>query len=82
MERPDRTLRIFLEIVEERRVEAVLDAFEDREMQLEQIFDGIEDAANDVCFRISGHLLHVAVGHEIKVELGTDPLDDLGQPER
>ena len=82
MERTDRALRIFLEIVEERRVVAILDSFKDREMQLEQIFDGIENTAGDIGLGIAGHLFHVPVGHQIKVELGTDPLDDTGEPER
>ena len=82
MERPDRTLRIFLEIVEERRVVAVLDAFQDGEMEFQKLFDRIEDPPDHVGFGVSGHRLDVAIGHQIEIKLGAHPLDDMREPER
>ena len=59
MEGADRPLRIFLEVVEERRFVAVLHAFENGEVQLEQFLDRIEDAAGHIRIRISGQLFDV-----------------------
>ena len=59
VERSDRTLGVFLEIVEERRFEAILNTFQDGKMQLEQLFHRVEDAANDIGLGIAGQLLHV-----------------------
>ena len=82
VERSDRALGIFLEIVEERRFEAILNAFQDGEMQLEQLFHRVEDAANDVGLGIAGQLLHVAVGDQIDVELGANALQRARQRQR
>ena len=51
-------------------------------MQLEQLLDGIEDPADHIGLGIPRQLLHVTVGHQIEVEFGTHPLDDMGEPER
>ena len=82
MESPDRTLRVLLEIVEEWRVVTVLHTFQNAKMQLQQFLDGIEDPANHIRFRVSGHLLHIAIGHQVEVKLGTDALQDMSEPER
>ena len=82
MEGPDWTLRILLEIVEERRVEAILHPFQNAKMQLQKLLDGIEDPAHHIGFRASGHLLHVAIGHQIEIKLGTYPLENVGEPQR
>ena len=70
MERPDRTLRIFLEIVEERRVVAILDTFQDGKMEFQKVFHRVEDPPSHVSFGVSSHLLDVAVGHQIEIEFG------------
>jgi hypothetical protein len=82
MEGADRTLRIFLEIVEERRVVTVLDAFQDGEMQFQKLLDRIEDSPHHIGFGVSRHLLNVAVGHQIEIKFWAHALDDLGQPQR
>ena len=82
MERPDRALRIFLEIVEERGVVAILNAFQDGEMELQKLFDGIEDPPDHVRIGVSSHLLDIAIGHQIQVKLRAHALDDMGEPER
>ena len=43
-------------------------------MQLEQLFHGVEDAANDIGLGIAGQLLDVAIGNQIDVELGANTL--------
>src|ERR1700733_2211220 len=70
VESSDRALGVFLEIVEERRFEAILDTFEDGEMQFEQFFHRVEDAANDIGLGIAGQLLHLAIRNQINVEFG------------
>ncbi len=79
MESPDRTLRILLEIVEEWRVEAILHAFQNAKVQLQKLLNGIEDSADHIGVRVSGHLLHVAIGHQVEIKLGPDPLQDVGE---
>ena len=82
MERSDRALGVFLEIVEERRFEAILNAFQDGKMQLEQLFHRVEDAANDIGLGIAGQLLHIAVGDQIDVEFGPNALQRARQRQR
>ncbi|HEV2169422.1 MAG TPA: hypothetical protein VGR40_00665, partial [Candidatus Binatus sp.] len=69
VERPDRALGVFLQIVEEWGFVAVLHAFQNGEVQLEQLFHRVEDASNDVGFRIAGELLHVPVRDHVDIEL-------------
>jgi len=47
-------LSIFLEIIEERRLVAILHAFENSEMQFKQLFHRVEDAARDIGLRVAG----------------------------
>ena len=81
MERADRPLRIFLQVVEERRLEAVLHALEDREVQFQRLLDRIEDAAHDIRCRIAGDLLDLPVGQQIEIELRPDALEHVRQPQ-
>jgi hypothetical protein len=74
VEGADRPHRVFLEVVEERRAEAVRHALEHREVQLQQLLDRVEDAADAVGARIAGDALHVAVGQEVDVEFGAQLL--------
>ena len=74
MECSDRALGVFLQIVEERGFEPVLHAFLNGQMQLQQFFHGIEDAAKHVGLGISGQLLDVPVRHQIEVEFGAHAL--------
>ena len=82
MEGADRPLGVFLEIVEERRAVAVPDAFENGEMQLEQLFHRVEDAANEFGLGVTGQLLHILIRDKIDIELGANPLQGLGQRQR
>ena len=79
VERADRTLRVFLQIVEERRLVARLHALEDRKMQLEQLLHRIEHPAHRLRLRASGDLLDLPARHHIEIELRPDPLDHLRQ---
>ncbi len=82
VERSDRALGVFLEIVEERRFEAILNAFQDGKMQLEQLLHRVEDAANDIGLGIARQLLHVPVRDQIDVELGANALQRARQRQR
>ena len=73
---------IVLQIVEERRVVAIAHAFQDRQVELERLLDGVEDAAHAIGRRIAGELLDAAVGQQKDVELRTDALQGPGQSER
>ena len=81
VEGADRLLRVLLEVVEERRLEALRHAGQDREVDLERLLDLVEDAA-DVTGRrgIAGDLLHVAPAQQVDVELRADALERGGQP--
>ena len=74
MECPDRTLGVFLQIVEERGFEPVLHAFQNGQMQFQQFFHGIEYPAKHVGLGISRQLLDVPVRHQIEVEFGAHAL--------
>jgi hypothetical protein len=74
MECPDRALGVFLQIVEKRRLEPVLHAFQNGQMQFQQLFHGIEYPAKHVSLGISRQLLDVPVRHQIEVEFGAHTL--------
>ena len=59
--------------------EAVGDALEDIEVDLHQLFDFVEHAADHRSCRVAGDLLHLAVGQQVDVELRADALDELCQ---
>ena len=75
-------LRIFLQIVEERRLVAVAHAFENRQVQLERLLDGVEDPAHAIGRGIAGELLDVTLGQEVDVELRADALQGSGEAQR
>ncbi len=75
----DRPLGIFLQIIEERRIVAILHAFNDGKMQLEQLLHGVEDATQRLRPRCAGDVLNPPIGHEVKIKLGTYPLDNTRQ---
>ena len=54
--------------------EAVLHAFQNGQMQFQQLFHGIEDPAKHLGLGISRQLLDVPVRHQIEVEFGPHPL--------
>ena len=62
MERTDRPLRIFLEIIEEWGVIPLLHTLKDGKMQFKQFLDGIKDATDCGCFVAAGYLLHMPIG--------------------
>ena len=47
---------------------------QDSEVQFEQFFHRVEDAANDIGLGIAGQLLHIAVGDHVDVEFGPNAL--------
>ncbi len=79
VEGADRPLRILLEVVEERRLVTILDAFEDGEVQLEQLLHRIEDAARHIRHRIAGHGFDPPVRHDVDVELRPHALDQVAR---
>ena len=79
VEGADRPLRVFLQIVEERRLEALLHALEDGQVQLEQFLDRVEDAPRRVRIRIAGDLLDPSVQYEVEIELRPHALQHLRQ---
>ncbi len=79
MEGADRLLRVLLEVVEERRLVALGDAGEDREVDLERLLDLVEDAADARGRRVGDHRLGLLVGEQDDVELRPEALDDLRQ---
>ena len=82
VEGSDRALGVFLQVVEERRFEAILNAFQDGKMQLEQFFYRVENATNDIGFGIAGQLLDVLVRDQIDVEFGANALERARQRQR
>ena len=79
VERAHRALRVMLEIVEVGRVEAVRDASENAQVDLERLLDLVEDPADRRGGRIAGHLLDLAVAEQVDVEFRADPLDEPGK---
>src|SRR5829696_5523324 len=82
VEGADGTARIALQIIKEGRFVSRLHAFQDGQMNLERLLDGVEDAAHAVGGRIACELLDAAVGQQKDVELGTNSLQGPGQSER
>ena len=79
MEGADRPLRVLLQVVEERRVITILHALEDGEVQLEQLLDGVEDAAQGICLRVAGDVFDVPVGQQVEIQLRPHALQRLRQ---
>ena len=77
MEGADRTLRILLQVVEVRRLVAVLEAVEDRQVQFHRFFDVVEQAPDRLGFVARGQQLRCAVGEQVEIELGTQVVDGL-----
>ena len=65
-------LRVLLQVVEVRRFIALLDAFEQREVQLEHLLQREEHAPDLRRLVGAGELGDVAVGGEVDVQLGPD----------
>ncbi len=82
MEGADRPLRIALQIVEEWRLVALLDAFHDGKVQLQQVLHRIEDPPGAGRGRIGRKLLHFAVCGDINIEIRANTLQDAGKLQR
>ena len=82
MEGADRPPRIALQVVEERRLVAVAHAFENRQVKLERLLDGVEDPAHAIGRGIAGEILDVTLGQEEDVELRADALQGSGEAQR
>ena len=81
MEGADRSLGIFLQVIEKRCLVARLHAFQDREVQFEGFLHRIEYAAGHVGGRIAGDFLNPSIGQQVQVEFGPHPLEHAGQPQ-
>ena len=79
VEGADRPLRVPLEVVEVRRLVAVLHAVEDRQVDLHRLLDPVEDPPDRRRLRGAGQPGDVAVGREIDVELRPPPAHQLRQ---
>jgi hypothetical protein len=84
VERADRLARVLLEVVEVRRLVPLVDALEDRQVQLHQVLDVVEDPADVRGPRVGGQTLRPLVGHQVHVEFRPQTVNLLGQrgPER
>ncbi len=70
VERRDRAGGEALQVVEMRRGEAVADALKDVEVHFSQLFDFVENAPDHRGCRVTGKLLHFAIGQQVDVEFG------------
>ena len=77
MECADRPLRVSLQVVEEGRLVARLNTFEDRQVKFQQFFNGVEDASRAGRSWIRREPLHFAVGGDIDVKIGRTPFRTL-----
>src|SRR5207244_8302257 len=72
VKRANRTARIVFEVVEIRRVVALVDSLQKSEMDLHQIFEPVENAPDVFRIQMARHLLHCALHDKVDVELRTD----------
>src|SRR5437016_4585225 len=72
VKRADRTARIVFEVVEIRRVVALVDSLQKSEMDLHQIFEPVENAPDVFGIQMARHLLNCAIHDKVDVELRTD----------
>ena len=79
VEGADRALGVVLEIVEVRRLVAVLHPVEDRQVDLHRLLDPVEDAPDGRRLVGAGEPGDVAVRREVDVELRTPPAHHLRQ---
>ena len=79
VEGADRLLRVLLQVVEERRLVALGDAGEDREVDLERLLDLVEDAAEPGGRRVREDRVGLLVGEQDDVELRPEALHELRQ---
>src|SRR5207249_10233259 len=69
VKRADRTARIVFEVVEIRRVVALVDSFQKSEMDLHQIFEPVENAPDVFGIQMARHLLPVAIPDPAHLDL-------------
>ena len=79
MEGADRALRVLLEVVEERGLVPVADAVENREVQLHQLLDVVEDPPERGRLIAAGQLFDSAIGEQVDIQLRAIVLDGSGQ---
>src|SRR5580704_1401607 len=79
MKSSDGTLSIFLQIVEIGSIEAVGNAIQNAEMQLQWFFDLIKNPAEKARVDIARHFFHFAVTEKVDVELGPQLFQALGE---
>jgi hypothetical protein len=79
VEGSDGALRVLLEVVEIRGVVAVVDAVENRQVELHQLLEVVKDPAQRRRVVAAGQRFHRAIRQEVDVELRTVSLDRLRQ---
>ena len=67
--------RVVLEVVEIRRVVALVHALEDREVDLHQVLDAVEDAPDVLGVQLARHRLDRPVDEQIDIQFGPDLAD-------
>ena len=70
---------VLLQVVEVRRLVAIVDPVEDGKVQLQQLLDIVEDATQRRRFVAARQLLDGAIGEQVDVELRAVPLDGARQ---
>src|SRR5947207_13333740 len=79
MEGANRTARVILQVIEIRCVVALIDSFEQSEMDFHQVFDPVEDAPDVFRIEMARHLLDCAIHDQVNVQLGTYLSDSSSQ---
>src|SRR5580704_6216806 len=75
----DRTLSIFLQVVEIGSIEAVGNAVQNAEMQLQWFFDLIKNPSEETGVDIARHFFHFPVTEKVDVELWPQLFQPLGE---
>src|SRR5947207_12268896 len=79
VKRANRTARIVFEVVEIRRVIALVDSLQKSEMDLHQIFEPVENAPDVFRIQVARHLLHCAIHDQINIQLRSNFSNGTGQ---
>ena len=75
----DRTLSVFLKVIEERRCVARLHALEYRKMQFKSLFNAIKDAPDITRGWTTGNRFDIAIRRQIEIQLGSNALYNVGK---
>src|SRR4030095_12688723 len=75
VEGADWTPRIFFQVVEVRRLVTLVNTFQDRQVDLHQIFDPVKNAADVFRLETARHLLRRAIHNQVNIQLWADLSD-------